>query len=53
MSDLSIELQSTEKPNTFPFKHTSLELIAPNLLNMLPTQKSVGKLTFLLLALNI
>ena len=36
MSDLSIELQSTEKSWTFPYKDTSLELVALKLLEILP-----------------
>ena len=35
------------------FKDTSLEWIALNLLDMLPKQNWVGKLTFSLLALNL
>ena len=46
MSHLSIALQSAEKSYTFSFKETSLESIAPNLLDMLPRKKSVRKLTF-------
>ena len=38
MSDLSIELQLTEKSSTFPFKDSSLEPRVPNLLDMLPKQ---------------
>ena len=52
MSDLSIELQSTEKLYTFPFKDTSLDSAALNLSDILPKQNRVGKLRFLLLALN-
>ena len=36
MTNLSIELQSTEKSYTFPFKDTSLDSVAPNPLDMLP-----------------
>ena len=36
MLHLSIALHSTEKSYTSPFNETSLELIAPNLLDMLP-----------------
>ena len=38
MLDLSIALYSTENSYTFSFKETSLESIAPNLLDMLPIQ---------------
>ena len=38
MPDLSITLSSAEKLYTFFLKRTSLESIAPNLLNMLPRQ---------------
>ena len=43
MSDLSIKLQSTEKPYIFPFKDTSLESAALNPLYMLPRQNWDGK----------
>ena len=46
MSDLSIEY-------TFSFKDTSLDSVALNPLHMLPRQNWVGKLTFLLSALNL
>ena len=36
MTNLSIELQSTEKSYTLPFKDTSLDSVAPNPLDMLP-----------------
>ena len=38
MSYLSIELQSTEKPYTFPIKDTSLGSLALNLLDILQRQ---------------
>ena len=38
MSDLSIELKSTEKSYTFPFKDTSLDSVALNPLEILPRQ---------------
>ena len=38
MSDLLIELQSTEKSYTIPFKDTSLESLALNPLDILPRQ---------------
>ena len=38
MSDLSIELQSTEKSYTFPFKDNSLDSVALNPLEILPRQ---------------
>ena len=50
---LFLPIKSTEKSYTFPFKDTSLESIAPILLDVLPSQNSVGQLTFLLLALNL
>ena len=53
MSDLSIELWSTEKSYTFPFKNTSLDTIALNPSDIRPKQNQVGKLTFLLPALNL
>ena len=36
MTNLSIELQSTEKSYTLPFKDTSLDSVASNPLDMLP-----------------
>ena len=36
--NLSIELQSAEKSYTFPFKDTSLDLVALNPLDILPRQ---------------
>ena len=53
MSDLSIELYSTEKSYTFPFKDTSLYSVALNPSDIRPKQNWVGKLTFLLSALNL
>ena len=53
MSDLSIELQSTEKSYTFTFKDTSLDSVALNPSDILPKKNRVGKLTFLLSALNL
>ena len=53
MSDLSTELQSTEKSCIFPFKDTSLDSVALNTLEILTRQNLVGKLTFLLSALNL
>ena len=50
MSDLSIELQWTEKSCTFPFKD-SLESVALN--PILSKQNRVGKLTFSLSVLNL
>ena len=47
MSDLSIALSSTEKHTYF------LESVAPNLLDMLPKQNWVRKLTLLLSASNL
>ena len=44
MSDLSIELKSTEKSYTFPFKDTFLDSVVLNPLDILPRQKWVGKL---------
>ena len=38
ISDLPVELQSTEKSYTFPFKDTSLDSVAPNPLDMFPRQ---------------
>ena len=52
-SDVSIELKSTEKSYTFPFKNTSLDSVGLNSLDMLLRQNCVGKLTFLLSALNL
>ena len=52
ISDLSIELESTKKSYTFPFKDTSLDSLAPNSLEILPRQNWGGKLTFLLSDLN-
>ena len=37
-SDLSIELQSTEKSYTFPFEDTSLDSVLLNSLEILPRQ---------------
>ena len=45
-------MQATEKWYTFPFEDTFLESIAPNLIDVLTRQSWVGKLTFLLSALN-
>ena len=53
MSDLSIELQSTEKSYTFPIKDTSLDWILLNLLDMIPRQNWVWKVILLLPALNL
>ena len=53
MSDLLIELQSTEKLYTFPFKDTSLDSATLNLSDILPKQNRVGKLRFVLSALNL
>ena len=53
MLGLLIALYSTEKSYTLPFKNNSLELSAKNLLHILPKQNLVGKLTFLLSALNL
>ena len=39
MSGLSTELQSTEKPYTFPFNVTSLNSVALNSLEIPPRQK--------------
>ena len=49
ISDLSIELQSTEKSYIFLFKDTSLDIIPLSLLEILPRKNCVIKLTFLLL----
>ena len=38
---------------TFPFKDTSIDSVALNALDMLPRQNWIGKLTFLLLTLNL
>ena len=53
MSDLLIELQSTEQSYTFPSKDTSLDLVALNPLDKFPRQNWVRKFTFLLTALNL
>ena len=53
MSDLSRDLESTEKPYTFPFKDTCLDSLALNSLEVLPRQNCVGKLTFLFFALKL
>ena len=53
MSDLSIEFWSTEKLYAFPFKDTSLDSAALNPTDIRPKQNRVGKLTFLLSALNL
>ena len=53
MLGLVIALHSTEKSYRLPFKDTSLELLATNLLHILPKQNLAGKLTFLLSALNL
>ena len=53
MSDLLIELKSTEKSYTFSFKDTSLDLVLLNPLDVLPRQNWVGKVTFLFSALNL
>ena len=47
MRDLSIELQSTEKSYTFPFKGSSPHSVLQNPLNILLRENWVGKLTFL------
>ena len=52
MSDLSMELYSTEKLYTFPFKDTSIDSLALNPPDILYKQNRIGKLTFLLSALN-
>ena len=46
MSDLSIELKSTEISYTFPYKDISLDSVALNPLDTLPRQDKVGKLIF-------
>ena len=51
ISDVPIELLSTEKSPHFPFKDTSLDSAALHPLDILPRQNCVGKLTFLLSAL--
>ena len=48
MSDLSIELESTEKSYTSPFEYTFLDSVALNPSDMLPKQNY-----FLSLALNL
>ena len=53
ISDLSIELWSTEKLYTFSFKDTSINSVALNPLDILPRQNWFGKLPFLLSALNL
>ena len=53
VSDLSIELLSTEKLYIFLFKDTSLDSVALNPSEISPKQNQVGKLKFLLLALNL
>ena len=53
MSDLSVELKLTEKSYTFSFKDISSDSVALNPLDILPKQNWVGKLTFLLSALNL
>ena len=53
MLHLSIELQSAEKSYKFPFTDTSLDSVALNPVDILPRQNWVGKLTFLLSALNL
>ena len=53
MSDLSIELWSTDESYTFPFKDTFLGSVLPKPLDILPRQNWVGQLTFLLSALNL
>ena len=53
MSDLSIELQSFEKSNTFSFKDSALDSVALSPLDIFPRENWVGKLTFSLSALNL
>ena len=53
MSDLSIAPSLTEKSQRFSPEDTSLDSAAPNLLDMLPRQNWVGKLTLPLSALNV
>ena len=53
MSDWSIEFYSTEKSYTYPFKDTSLDLLALNPLDILPRQTWVGMSILLLSALNL
>ena len=53
MSDLSIELYSTEKSYTFSFKDTSLDSVFLNPSDIIPKQNRVGKLKILLSALNL
>ena len=53
VSDLSIELKSTVKSYTFPFNDVSLGLVELDPLDILPRRNWVGKLTFLLSALNL
>ena len=53
MSDSSLKFESTEKSSTFLFKNNSLDSVALNQLDILPKQNRVGKLTFLLSALNL
>ena len=53
ISNLSIELKSTEKTYTFPFKDTSLDSVARNSLDMLLRMNRVGKFKFSLSALTL
>ena len=46
ISDLSIELPSTEKSYTFPFKDTSLDSVAVNPSEILPRQNWVESWQF-------
>ena len=53
MLDSSIQLQSIEQPYTFPFRDASLDTVALNPSDILSKKNRVGKLTFLLSALNL
>ena len=53
MSNLSIELELTEKSYTFLFKDTCLDSVTINPLDMLPRQNWGEKLTFLLSDVNL
>ena len=53
MSDISIELKSTEKSYTFPFKDTSPDSLLPNPSDIIRKQNRSGKLKFLLSPLNL
>ena len=53
MSDLSIEMYSTEKSYTFPFKDTSLDPVGINPLEILPKQRLCWKVNIFIVGFKL